>query len=201
MAKPQFVATLDTVNTDVIRVASHYPLITDFFFRVLNQPLVEQHYPWFLPQLLAQSPGTSWRTLGGLFDVKNDRRRASLSTFLSGVEAHPSTMPTCAHTCKNGRLERWRVVEDAWSHRVPTRAAMADEPDWHNLIQATVRECVRTWELQARTGPVKPRAREAIVSRAVVLLMQRLEGHPPHLVVALLPRLPPHDARDRRRRA
>ena len=63
---------------------------------------------------------------------------------------------------------------------------MADEPDWHNLIQAAVRECVRTWELQARAGPVKPKAREAIVSRAVVLLMQWFEGHPPHLVVALL---------------
>ena len=39
---------------------------------------------------------------------------------------------------------------------------MADEPDWHTLIQATVRECVRTWELQARTGPVTSKAREAM---------------------------------------
>ncbi len=66
---------------------------------------------------------------------------------------------------------------------------MPAEPDWHNLIRATVRECARTWELQARTGPVKPQALEAIVSRTVVLLMQRLDGHQPHLVVALLPGL------------
>jgi hypothetical protein len=51
-----------------------------------------------------------------------------------------------------------------------------DEPDWRNFIRAAVRECVRTWELQARTGPVKLTAREAIVSRAVVLLMQRSTG-------------------------
>ena len=41
----------------------------------------------------------------------------------------------------------------------------------------------------ARTGPVTSKAREAIVSRAVVLLMQRLDGQPPHLVIALLPGL------------
>jgi hypothetical protein len=43
---------------------------------------------------------------------------------------------------------------------------MPDEPDWHNVIRATVRECTRTWELQARIGPVKPKALKAIVSRA-----------------------------------
>lgn len=66
---------------------------------------------------------------------------------------------------------------------------MADEPDWHNFIRGAVRECVRTWELQARGGPVTAKALEAIVARTVVLLMQRLDGHDPHLVVALLPGL------------
>jgi hypothetical protein len=57
------------------------------------------------------------------------------------------------------------------------------------MVRTCVRECVQTWRLQRRAGPVTPKALETILSRATLLLMQRLEGHPPHLVVALLPGL------------
>jgi len=60
-------------------------------------------------------------------------------------------------------------------------------PDWHALIRAAVRECAATYELQARTGPVAPEALEAILSRTTVLIAQRLEGHDPRLLAALLP--------------
>ena len=65
----------------------------------------------------------------------------------------------------------------------------SERPDWHTLIRATVRECLQTWKLQARSGPVTPKAMETILARATVLLMSRLEGQPPHLVVTLLPGL------------
>lgn len=70
-----------------------------------------------------------------------------------------------------------------------SRRPASPTPDWHALIRATVRECVHTWTMQAQARPVMPEALEAIVSRAVVLLMHRLDGQAPHLVVALLPGL------------
>ena len=60
-------------------------------------------------------------------------------------------------------------------------------PDWHALIRAAVRECAATYRLQAGSGPVAPEAFEAILSRTTVLIAQRLEGHDPRLLAALLP--------------
>ncbi len=65
----------------------------------------------------------------------------------------------------------------------------AGEGEWHAIVRDAVRECLQTWKLQARTGPVTPKALETILSRATVLLMRRLDGQQPHLVVALLPGL------------
>ena len=64
-----------------------------------------------------------------------------------------------------------------------------EDPDWHEIVRAAVRECLQTWKLQARSGPVTPKALETILSRATVLLMGRLDAQPSHLVVALLPGL------------
>lgn len=68
-------------------------------------------------------------------------------------------------------------------------ASSGEPPDWHKIIRASVRECVHTWRMQSKSGPVAGEALETILSRATVLLMYRLEGQPPHLVVALLPGL------------
>jgi len=62
-------------------------------------------------------------------------------------------------------------------------------PDWHQIIRASVRECLQTWRLQTRAGPVTAKALGTILARSTVLLMRRLEGQPPDLVVALLPGL------------
>ncbi len=68
---------------------------------------------------------------------------------------------------------------------------MADsaEARWQRIIAASVRECLETWRLQARSGPVTAKAREAILARATVLVLRRFDGHPPEVVVALLPSL------------
>jgi hypothetical protein len=63
------------------------------------------------------------------------------------------------------------------------------EGEWHELVRNAVRECVQTWKIEARQGAVSPRAKGAILSRATVILMRRLDGHPPEFVVALLPGL------------
>jgi hypothetical protein len=67
--------------------------------------------------------------------------------------------------------------------------ATTGEGEWHAIVREAVRECVHTWRLQARSGPVSDKAKTTILSRATVLLMRRLDGQPPHVVAALLPGL------------
>ena len=62
-----------------------------------------------------------------------------------------------------------------------------DARKWRRIIAASVRECLQTWRLQTKAGPVTQKALEAILGRSTVLLLRRLEGQPPELVVALLP--------------
>ena len=64
-----------------------------------------------------------------------------------------------------------------------------DAPDWHQLVRAAVRECLQTSRLQARSGPVTQKIHNTILARGTVLIMTRLDGHPPDLVVTLLPGL------------
>ena len=64
-----------------------------------------------------------------------------------------------------------------------------EPPNWHEQVRAAVRECLQTWQLQARKGRVTPKARNAILARATVLILTRLDGHPADMVMALLPGL------------
>ena len=57
------------------------------------------------------------------------------------------------------------------------------------IIRASVRECLETWQLQARGGPVTVEALEAILARATVPILRQVEERQPELVVALLPSL------------
>ena len=58
---------------------------------------------------------------------------------------------------------------------------------WNGLIRGAVRECLETWLLQSQAGPVTMEALEGILGRSSVLLLQRLEGEPPEVIIALLP--------------
>lgn len=68
---------------------------------------------------------------------------------------------------------------------------MAESADarWERVIRVAVRECLQTWRLQLRSGPVTTKAREAILARATVLVLRRFDGHPANVVAALLPSL------------
>jgi hypothetical protein len=66
-------------------------------------------------------------------------------------------------------------------------ADSAEARNWHGLIRRSVRECLETWLLQAQAGPVTAEALEGILARSSVLLLQRLEGQPPELIVEVLP--------------
>ena len=66
-------------------------------------------------------------------------------------------------------------------------AESAEARNWHGLVRRSVRECLETWLLQAQAGPVTAEALEGILARSSVLLLQRLEGQPPELIVELLP--------------
>ena len=59
----------------------------------------------------------------------------------------------------------------------------------HRIICASVRECLETWHLQSKAGPVTVEALEAILSRSMVPILSQMEEKPPELVMALLPSL------------
>ena len=61
--------------------------------------------------------------------------------------------------------------------------------EWHRIIRASVRECLETWQLQSKAGPVTVEALEAILSRSMVPILRQMEDKPPELVMALLPSL------------
>jgi hypothetical protein len=57
------------------------------------------------------------------------------------------------------------------------------------MVRGCVREACQTWRVQAQAGPVTPKLLEAIVYRAAVPILLRLEDQPPDVVVALVPSL------------
>jgi len=64
-----------------------------------------------------------------------------------------------------------------------------EAPEWHRIIRASVRECLETWQLQSKAGPVTVEALEAILSRSMVPIFRQMEDKPPELVMTLLPSL------------
>ena len=59
--------------------------------------------------------------------------------------------------------------------------------EWHRIIRASVRECLETWRLQSKAGPVTVEALETILARATVPILRQVEERQPELVAALLP--------------
>jgi hypothetical protein len=66
-------------------------------------------------------------------------------------------------------------------------SASPEAHEWHRIIRASVRECLKTWHLQSKDGPVTVEALEAILSRSMVPILPQMEDKPPELVMALLP--------------
>jgi hypothetical protein len=66
-------------------------------------------------------------------------------------------------------------------------AESSEARTWQALIRSAVRECLEAWMLQAQAGPVTAEALEGILARSSVLLLGRLEGVSPDVVVTLLP--------------
>jgi hypothetical protein len=58
----------------------------------------------------------------------------------------------------------------------------AEAREWHRIIRASVRECLETWQLQAKGGPVTVEAMEAILVRATVPILHQVEAQPPELL-------------------
>jgi hypothetical protein len=65
----------------------------------------------------------------------------------------------------------------------------AEAREWHRIIQASVRECLETWVLQAEAGPVTVEAIETIVTHSTGPIVRQVEERPPELVVVLQRRL------------
>jgi subtilisin family serine protease len=54
--------------------------------------------------------------------------------------------------------------------------------EWHRIIHVSVRECLETWQLQSKNGPVTVEALEAILSRSMVPIRRQVEDKQPELV-------------------
>lgn len=118
---PPFADIRGTVERDTIRVASHYRLVTDFFFKVMKQQELVNHYPWMLEELMLAVTSSIVMTLGRLFEWTDDPRRACLNTFLLGVEFQ--------HSADTAGLPE---------HAKERRAAyFARIPEWQQVIKKT----------------------------------------------------------------
>ena len=146
MKTPPFEQVLETVERDVMRVASHYPLVTGFFFKVMNQRELMNHYPWLLNDLFLAVTGDIVMTLGRLFETTDDPRTACLTTFLLGVERHHTDDEVRPHLKE--RRAGFFVKIDAWRaeiKRVDSRLAWRRNADLaHNDLTKVGRSDI-TW--------------------------------------------------------
>jgi len=55
----------------------------------------------------------------------------------------------------------------------------AEAREWHHIIRASVRECLETWQLQSKAGPVTVDALEAILGRSIVPILRQMEDKQP----------------------
>ncbi len=67
--------------------------------------------------------------------------------------------------------------------------ASSEAREWHRIIRAPVRECLETWQLQAKAGPVTVEALETILARSTVPILRQMEDKQPELARVLFPSL------------
>lgn len=151
MKTPPFRDILETVQRDVTRVASHYPMITGVFFRIMNQPQLVQHYPWLLNDLYVAVTGDIVMTLGRLFEVTTDPRTASLTTFVSRVEAHHAADADVKPHLKARRGEFLAQIE-AWRSEIKAvekRLSLVRNANWaHNDLTKVGRSDIKWSEIK-----------------------------------------------------
>jgi len=151
MKTPPFSDILETVQRDVTRVASHWEMITRLFFRIMNQKELVDHYPWLLNDLYLAVTGDMVMTLGRLFEVTSDPRTASLTTFLSGVEAHEAADADVRAHLKERRAEFLARIS-AWRTEIRTidkRLALVRNANWaHNDLTKVGRSDIKWTELK-----------------------------------------------------
>jgi hypothetical protein len=163
MQRPTFPDILEAVRQDVIRAASHYPLVTEFFFKTMNQLELVDDYRWLLPELYLAVTGSMVMTLGRLFESGTDSRTASLTTFLLGVETHHGRDADVAPHLRErraaflGKIEEWRgqikavekqlvlVRNASWAHNDLTKVGRSDIP-W-----AEIKEMISLAESMVRS--------------------------------------------------
>jgi len=63
----------------------------------------------------------------------------------------------------------------------------AEAQEWQRTIRSSVRECLETWRLQSKVGPVTVGALETMLARAALPILNQFEERQPELVAALLP--------------
>lgn len=151
MKTPLFTEVLETVQRDVTRVASHYPLVTGFFFKIMNQRELVDHYPWLLEDLFLAVTDDIIMTLGRLFETSDDPRTACLTTFLLGVELHHAGDAGVRPHLKErragflGKIETWRREIKAVEKRLALHrnASLA-----HNDLTKVGRSDIRWTEIK-----------------------------------------------------
>jgi len=51
----------------------------------------------------------------------------------------------------------------------------SEAQDFHRIIRTSVRECLETWHLESKDGPVTVEALEAILSRSMMPILRQME--------------------------
>ena len=85
---PEFTEIREVVRNEVIDATNAYTLLTDLAFPLVNQPLLNQHYPYLIGRLVTALTGQVLMPVCRLFDPADDLRHASLTTFLKGIAPH-----------------------------------------------------------------------------------------------------------------
>src|SRR5262249_1427965 len=123
---PDFTEIRDVVKNEVIDATNAYTLLTQLAFPLRNQPLLHQHYPYLIDNLVTALTGQVLMTVCRLFAPDEDPRPASLTTFLNGVEPHHAHDQNVA-----ARLVVWR---NEYSQRIPTYLTEI-KTRWKILVQ------------------------------------------------------------------
>lgn len=88
MSEIRFEDIRDAVDNEVVLATNAYVLLTDLAVPLAKQPLLCEHYPFLVGNLVDALAGQVLMTVCRLFDPDNDPRHASLHNFLRRVVSH-----------------------------------------------------------------------------------------------------------------
>jgi AbiU2 len=154
MSEIPFETTRDAVDNEVVLATNAYLLLTDLAVPLAKQPLLYEHYPFLVGNLLDALAGQVLMTVCRLFDPDNDPRHASLSNFLRSVVSHHGGPTAAPPKLAARRVKYEEAIPDSlaaiatrWKILVRHRSAYLAHRDLskmalREMTYSEVRECL-----------------------------------------------------------